>query len=292
MPGGAAGVRRFYDARLQRRGAFPPPVKLVLFGPGTVHGLDDAEHHVRKAVLMGVLTPDRVSALATQASHAWAERVPQWPRRERVVLFDEAVQVLGGSVMRWAGVPEDEDLAGARARGPGGAAVLRAVRRGPAGLRPVARPVAVVLRGRGRRPAGGAAAGARRGAAGAGDDPEGRFPAEQNAAVALGAERCSSAMVGGSAASWNVRDVHLADTLDRLLEIDGGVVVREHDTHLGDARAPDMAAAGMVNVGQLAREPLHLEPAGSVEQDTWPYAVQRPVSPVARRGRRGPGWTR
>jgi hypothetical protein len=33
--------------RLRRRGSLPLPLKLVLFGPGTVHGLDDAEHHLR-----------------------------------------------------------------------------------------------------------------------------------------------------------------------------------------------------------------------------------------------------
>ena len=47
------------------------------------------------------------------------------------------------------------------------------------------------------------------------DDPEGRFAAEQNAAVALDAERYYRAMVGGDGLSWNVRDVHMADTLDR-----------------------------------------------------------------------------
>jgi erythromycin esterase-like protein len=88
-----------------------------------------------------------------------------------------------------------------------------------------------------------------------GDDPEARFAAEQNAAVAAGAERYYRAMVGGSAQSWNVRDLHMQDTLDRLLEHTGGrAVVWEHNTHVGDARATDMAAAGMVNVGQLARE--------------------------------------
>jgi erythromycin esterase-like protein len=87
------------------------------------------------------------------------------------------------------------------------------------------------------------------------DDPESRFSAEQNAAVVVGAERYYRAMVQGSAESWNVRDVHMTDTLDRLLEHRGGkVVVWEHNTHVGDARATDMAAAGMVNVGQLLRE--------------------------------------
>jgi erythromycin esterase-like protein len=54
----------------------------------------------------------------------------------------------------------------------------------------------------------------------------------------------------------------MADTLDRLLDRYGAgddtpaakAVVWEHNTHIGDARATDMAAAGMVNVGQLVRE--------------------------------------
>jgi erythromycin esterase-like protein len=87
------------------------------------------------------------------------------------------------------------------------------------------------------------------------DDPEGRFVAEQNAAVVAGAERYYRAMVQGSAESWNVRDVHMTDTFDRLLKYSGRKgVAWEHNTHVGDARATDMARAGMVNVGQLLRE--------------------------------------
>ena len=94
-----------------------------------------------------------------------------------------------------------------------------------------------------------------RGGAVDGADPEARFSAEQNAAVAAGAERYYRAMVGGQAESWNVRDVHMQDTLDRLLDFHGTkAVVWEHNTHVGDARATDMAGAGMVNVGQLSRE--------------------------------------
>ncbi|MGY2128597.1 erythromycin esterase family protein [Blastococcus sp. SYSU DS0617] len=89
----------------------------------------------------------------------------------------------------------------------------------------------------------------------AAEDPEARFAAEQNAAVVVDAERYYRAMVQGSAESWNVRDEHMVDVLDRLLEHTGGkVVVWEHNTHIGDARATDMARGGMVNVGQLLRE--------------------------------------
>jgi erythromycin esterase-like protein len=56
-----------------------------------------------------------------------------------------------------------------------------------------------------------------RGAAEAATDREARFAAEQNAAVVVDAERYYRAMIRGSAESWNVRDVHMVDTLDRLL---------------------------------------------------------------------------
>jgi len=107
--GGPEGVRRFYDPRLRRRGAFPPPVKLVLFGAGAVHGLDDAEHHHRKALFVRALGPDAVRRLGEHAEAEWAVRTRGWTAgsgtRPDVVLLDEAVQVLARSVLDWAGVP-------------------------------------------------------------------------------------------------------------------------------------------------------------------------------------------
>jgi erythromycin esterase-like protein len=94
-----------------------------------------------------------------------------------------------------------------------------------------------------------------RGRAMAEGDPEDRFSAEQNAAVVVDAELYYRTMVQSNAQSWNVRDIHMADTLDRLVEFAGDkAVIWEHNTHVGDARATDMAKAGMVNVGQLLRE--------------------------------------
>jgi erythromycin esterase len=88
-------------------------------------------------------------------------------------------------------------------------------------------------------------------------DPEAAFNAEQNAHVMVNAERYYRAMVRSDMNSWNVRDIHMADTLGRLLDFhgpDAKAVVWAHNTHIGDARATDMVRAGMVNLGQLARE--------------------------------------
>ena len=89
------------------------------------------------------------------------------------------------------------------------------------------------------------------------DGREAYFNAEQNALVARNAELYYRTMVRGGSKSWNVRDTHMAETLERLLAFhgtDAKAVVWEHNTHIGDARATDMAAAGMTNIGQTARE--------------------------------------
>jgi erythromycin esterase len=89
------------------------------------------------------------------------------------------------------------------------------------------------------------------------DGRDAYFAAEQNALVAIDAERYYRAMIRGGPSSWNVRDHHMMDTLDRLMTLHGPTakaIVWEHNTHIGDARFTDMARDGMVNVGQLARQ--------------------------------------
>ncbi|MDX5422945.1 MAG: erythromycin esterase family protein, partial [Hymenobacteraceae bacterium] len=87
------------------------------------------------------------------------------------------------------------------------------------------------------------------------DDPEHDFNTKQNALVAVNAEKYYRAMIRGGANSWNVRDGHMMETLDRLLDLhgpDSKAIVWEHNTHIGDARYTDMADDGMYNIGQLA----------------------------------------
>jgi erythromycin esterase-like protein len=84
-----------------------------------------------------------------------------------------------------------------------------------------------------------------------------RFDVEQNALIVQNAERYYRIMLGGGPDSWNLRDLHMADTLDRILAEHGSqtrAVVWAHNTHVGDARHTEMANVGMLNLGQLARE--------------------------------------
>lgn len=85
------------------------------------------------------------------------------------------------------------------------------------------------------------------------------FVAERNATLVRNAERYYREMYRGRSSSWNLRDHHMAETLEALvhhLTATAGrakIVVWEHNSHLGDARATEMAARGEVNVGQLVR---------------------------------------
>ena len=88
------------------------------------------------------------------------------------------------------------------------------------------------------------------------------FYAEQNARTVKAAEAYYRAMFSGRASSWNLRDRHMADTLDALAVHlsrrhrghPARTVMWAHNSHLGDARATEGAANGELNVGQLVRE--------------------------------------
>ena len=81
------------------------------------------------------------------------------------------------------------------------------------------------------------------------------FDAAQNAHVVAGAERYYRAMYYGAAESWNLRDQHMFDTLRSIIAHRDGakLVVWEHNSHVGDASATEMAVRGEHNVGQLCR---------------------------------------
>jgi erythromycin esterase-like protein len=90
--------------------------------------------------------------------------------------------------------------------------------------------------------------------------PDEHFYATQNARLVMNAERYYRSMFRGRVSSWNLRDAHMVETLESLLAFlrtqnsPSKVVVWEHNSHLGDARATHMGQEGEWNVGQLVRE--------------------------------------
>jgi erythromycin esterase-like protein len=90
-------------------------------------------------------------------------------------------------------------------------------------------------------------------------DADEYFFAEQNARLVQNAEQYYRAMYQGRVSSWNLRDHHMAETLESLVGHLGSalgrskVVVWEHNSHVGDARATELGQSGEFNLGQLAR---------------------------------------
>jgi erythromycin esterase-like protein len=88
-----------------------------------------------------------------------------------------------------------------------------------------------------------------------------QFYAERNAHVVRNAEVYYRAMFTGRVITWNLRDQHMAQTLDALTHLDrdtdpepARIVVWAHNSHVGDARATEVSADGQLTLGQLARE--------------------------------------
>lgn len=128
-------------------------------------------------------------------------------------------------------------------------------------------------------------------------DREAGFNTEQNALIAVNAEKYYRSMMSFDNDSWNVRDMHMMETLDRLMQFHGPQakgIVWEHNSHIGDARATNMKRAGMINIGQLAREQyginqVYLVGFGSylgtvIAGDEWGAPMAEMEVPAAREG--------
>jgi erythromycin esterase-like protein len=109
-------------------------------------------------------------------------------------------------------------------------------------------------------------------------DEDRHFYAEQNARIVMDAEEYYRAVFRGGAASWNLRDRHMAETLDELvLHLErthrpAKGVVWAHNSHVGDARATQLGDSGELNIGQLVRE-THARETLLVGFTTWAGTV-------------------
>jgi len=118
-----------------------------------------------------------------------------------------------------------------------------------------------------------------------------QFYAEQNARLVQDAEEYYHQMYRAEVSSWNLRDQHMARTLDALIEhldrqsSNTKVVVWEHNSHVGDARATAMGFRGELNVGQLTRQRYGGDAAliGFTTFDGWVTAASDWGAPVERK---------
>jgi erythromycin esterase-like protein len=86
-------------------------------------------------------------------------------------------------------------------------------------------------------------------------DGEPFFDATQNARIVRAAEQYYRIMYQGSRESWNLRDRHMFDTLQRLMEHRprAKAIVWAHNSHVGNAAATSMGWEGEFNIGELCR---------------------------------------
>lgn len=109
---GEQGVRTFYDPELvTRHGAVPAPIRLVLFGPGAVHGLNGAQHHRRKQLFLDVIDRQTATRLSAAVSARLEVAVAEWRRVGAVRLFDALAGVYGAAVLDWAGTGTSDEQA-------------------------------------------------------------------------------------------------------------------------------------------------------------------------------------
>jgi len=87
-------------------------------------------------------------------------------------------------------------------------------------------------------------------------DGEDFADAAQNARIVRSAEQYYRIMYRGSNDSWNLRDRHMFETLEHVMDRRGPeakAVIWAHNSHIGDAAATSMGWSGQFNIGELCR---------------------------------------
>jgi len=87
-------------------------------------------------------------------------------------------------------------------------------------------------------------------------DKQAYFNAEQNARLVVNGERYFRTLYHEENTSWNQRDSNMLESLNAILQHHPAekVIIWAHNSHIGDARAVQIAHAGKHNLGQLVRE--------------------------------------
>jgi len=106
---GGRGRGAFYEpGRLTRAGALPPTALTLLQDKGSVALLDGDAHRQRKDMFLGLLGPSRFDGLIELMTAELETAGSLWQRRDSVVLYTAAQEILCRAVCSWAGVPLEE----------------------------------------------------------------------------------------------------------------------------------------------------------------------------------------
>ncbi|TYR81349.1 cytochrome P450 [Priestia megaterium] len=106
---GKEAAEVFYDSELfQRHGAAPKRVQKTLFGVNAIQTMDGDAHIHRKLLFMSLMTPPYQQRIADLTMEQWEAAVSKWKDAKKIVLFDEASEILCRAACQWAGVPLQE----------------------------------------------------------------------------------------------------------------------------------------------------------------------------------------
>ncbi|MBE9045572.1 cytochrome P450 [Pleurocapsales cyanobacterium LEGE 10410] len=106
---GEEAARVFYDTeKFSRQGAAPKRLQKTLFGKDGVQGLDGDAHRHRKQMFMSLMSDKGIKQLADLTREQWYNYAQKWSQSDRVVLFEEAREILCRAACTWTGVPLSE----------------------------------------------------------------------------------------------------------------------------------------------------------------------------------------
>ena len=108
--GGKEAAELFYDTdKFKRKNAAPNRTVQTLFGKNGVQTLDGESHKHRKDMFMSIMSHDNLEKLAVLTNKQWDLAVHKWGKMDKVILYEEAQEIMCRTACEWAGVPLEED---------------------------------------------------------------------------------------------------------------------------------------------------------------------------------------
>lgn len=107
---GKEAAEIFYDnEKFKRKNVAPHRAKQTLFGKNSVQTLDGAAHQHRKNMLMSTMTRNKLEELTTIAKKHWELAIDKWSRVDKIILYEQAKEIMCRTTCEWAGIPVKED---------------------------------------------------------------------------------------------------------------------------------------------------------------------------------------
>ena len=104
--GGKEAAELFYDTdKFKRENAAPNRTVQTLFGKNGVQTLDGESHKHRKDMFMSIMSHDNLEKLAVLTNKQWELAVHKWGKMDKVILYEEAQEIMCRTACEWAGVP-------------------------------------------------------------------------------------------------------------------------------------------------------------------------------------------